>query len=158
MGGNILKWDYEKCKDECLKYKTKKELRKNSQGCYLRIRREKWLELFEHMIYGKIKWTKEKCMDEIKNYKSYSEYRNTSKSYAPARDNKWLSEICEYFKIKKQKHKGYWNKDRCHEESLKYKTRKEFSKISRSAYISAYRNKWLDDICSHMIKNPNHHS
>jgi len=43
-----------------------------------------------------------------------------------------------------------WQYDDCKEEALKYKTRKEFSIKSRSAYISAYRNKWLDDICSHM--------
>jgi hypothetical protein len=88
--------------------------------------------------------------DEIKNYKSYYEYRSISKSYAAARDNKWLEEICQFFNIEKQKSKNYWTKNNCEEEALKYNTRKEFGIKSRSAYISVYRNKWLDDICSHM--------
>ena len=45
-----------------------------------------------------------------------------------------------------------WNKEKCQEESLKYKTRSEFSKNNPSAYMSANRNNWLDEICIHMIK------
>lgn len=150
LGGNILIWHYDNCKEEALKFNTRRELKNKSLGCYLRICREKWFELFDHMANGRIKWTKDKCMDEIKNYKTYYEYRTRSKSYAAARDNKWLEEICNYFNIKKQKSKRYWTKTRCREEALKYHSRKEFGIKSRSAYISSLRNNWLDDICSHM--------
>jgi abortive infection bacteriophage resistance protein len=44
-----------------------------------------------------------------------------------------------------------WTKEKCQEESLKYKIRSEFQKKSISAYCAAQRNKWLDEICSHMI-------
>ena len=150
LGGNILKWNYEECKKESLKYNTKKDLMKNSLGCYLRINREKWTELFDHMINGRIKWTKENCFNDIKNYDSYYEYRSKSKSYAAARDNKWLEEICDHFNIKKQKAKNHWIKENCQIESLKYESRNEFHKKSSSAYISSLRNNWLDDICKHM--------
>lgn len=47
---------------------------------------------------------------------------------------------------------GYWNdKDRCRAEAAKYNTRSEFLRGSVSAYNSAYKHKWLDEICSHMI-------
>lgn len=44
----------------------------------------------------------------------------------------------------------YWTKEKCHEVSLKCKSRKEFSVQYISAYINSRKNKWLDDICFHM--------
>lgn len=41
---------------------------------------------------------------------------------------------------------NYWTKDRCHEEALKYKTRKEFAKKKRRVYDYAKKMGWLDDI------------
>ena len=57
----------------------------------------------------------------------------------------------------RQKPSGYWTKERCQVESLKYQTRGEFQILSDSVYQISRRNKWLDDICSHMeeIKKPN---
>jgi len=46
---------------------------------------------------------------------------------------------------------NYWTKERCSEEASKYFTRTEFSKKAVSAYIKARKNKWLDEICKHMI-------
>ncbi len=51
--------------------------------------------------------------------------------------------------VKKYKN-GYWDKEKCAKEALKYKTRTEFFKSSRSAYKSALRNCWLNELCSHM--------
>jgi len=48
---------------------------------------------------------------------------------------------------------GYWTiKENCQIESLKYKTRSEFYKVSRSAYNSSRKNGWLDEICNHMVE------
>ena len=49
-----------------------------------------------------------------------------------------------------KKPNGYWTKERCHKEALKYSIRKEFVKGSSGAYNAAYKNGWLDEICSHM--------
>jgi len=43
-----------------------------------------------------------------------------------------------------------WTKEKCQVEALKYMERKVFSVNSHSAYNSARKNKWLDDICGHM--------
>ena len=48
---------------------------------------------------------------------------------------------------------GYWNKDRCKEEALKYSHRKEFQRGCGSAYTAAQRHDWIDEVCSHMITN-----
>ena len=37
-------------------------------------------------------------------------------------------------------------------DSKKYKTRTEWAKNSATAYQSARKNGWLDEVCSHMIK------
>lgn len=50
---------------------------------------------------------------------------------------------------------GYWTKEKCKEESLKYSNRKEFKMLCKSAYAIVQRNgwsnNWLDDICFHMV-------
>jgi hypothetical protein len=38
------------------------------------------------------------------------------------------------------KERGYWIKEKCQEEALKYKNRCEFTKCSMGAYLSAQRN------------------
>jgi hypothetical protein len=47
--------------------------------------------------------------------------------------------------------RNYWTKERCLEESSKYESRKDFQKNSKSCYNTAYKNKWLDDVCKHMV-------
>lgn len=49
------------------------------------------------------------------------------------------------------KRKVYWTKERCHEEALKFNSRGDFQKKSRSAYLTSYKKGWLNDVCSHMI-------
>ena len=53
--------------------------------------------------------------------------------------------------MKKRLPNGYWTKEKCAEEALKYGSRGIFYKKSGSAYTISRNNKWLDEICSHMI-------
>ena len=50
-----------------------------------------------------------------------------------------------------------WTKEHCEEIALKYNSRNEFKKNSPNIYNACVRNKWLEDVCSHMgeplIKN-----
>ncbi len=45
---------------------------------------------------------------------------------------------------------GYWTKEKCKEESLKYSNRKEFKMLSKSAYAIVQRNGWSNELCGHM--------
>lgn len=49
-----------------------------------------------------------------------------------------------------KKCKGYWTKENCQKEALKYNSRKEFLDKYCDAYRSSVKNKWLDEICKHM--------
>lgn len=96
-------------------------------------------------------WTNETCEDEAKKYKTRKDFKIKSTSaYKYAVRNNILEDVCTHMK-QKQKEPGYWTKERCQEESLKYKHRKEFQKNSGSAYNVASKNGWLDEICSHML-------
>jgi hypothetical protein len=44
----------------------------------------------------------------------------------------------------------FWTKEKCYIEALKYENKKDFRLNSCGAYSSAYKNGWLDEICSHM--------
>ena len=48
---------------------------------------------------------------------------------------------------------GYiiWTHERVEEVALKYNKRTDFKKNNAGAYDAAWRNNWLDDVCSHMI-------
>jgi hypothetical protein len=52
-----------------------------------------------------------------------------------------------------KKKNGYWTKERCKEVAEKYNKRIDFQKGNSSAHSAAFKNGWLDEICSHMSYN-----
>jgi hypothetical protein len=53
--------------------------------------------------------------------------------------------------------KNFWNKEECSKEALKYHSKVDFVKHTMSAYNSAIKNGWLEEITSHMAR-PVHHN
>lgn len=49
------------------------------------------------------------------------------------------------------KERNYYTKERCTQLALECKSRSEFRSKHNSAYQRAYKKKWLDEICSHML-------
>jgi hypothetical protein len=95
-------------------------------------------------------WNKDKCFEESIKYNTRTEFQIKNPSaYISSRKNGWLNDIC-YHMIEKIKPPGFWTKNKCLEESSRYKTRSEFNKFSSKAYQHAWQNGWLDEICSHM--------
>ena len=45
---------------------------------------------------------------------------------------------------------GYWTLERCKEDALKYNSRSEWWKKSKSSYNKSSKEGWLDECCSHM--------
>jgi len=154
LGGITIFWTYKKCKEAALKCKTRYEFTKNFGGSYNTSIRNGWLdEICGHMDVLRKKWTKEECKEEALKYNTKIEFReNNPSAYQSAYVHGWLDEICSHME-ETQKPSGYWTKEKCQEEALKYKTKTDFTQNSGSAYVSAAKNGWLDDICSHMIGN-----
>jgi len=98
---------------------------------------------------GSPKYTVEYCKRIASRYSRRSSFQKGSHLiYNYAFRHGFLDEICKHMdRVSVIQH---WTKERCQEEANKYKTRKDFQKKCRGAYAAAYRNKWLDDICTHM--------
>jgi len=145
IGGNNFKWTKEKCLKESLKYKNRNEFSLKSPGSYRSSLRCNWLdEICSHMIKQNI-WNKENCKKEALKYSSRFEFsKNSKSSYSSSLNNGWLDEICEHMGEKKMK-RNYWNYETCKTESLKYKTKTEFSIKSSHSYKISRINKWLND-------------
>jgi predicted GIY-YIG superfamily endonuclease len=96
------------------------------------------------------KWTKEKCLEIALKYEYRIDWhKENANSYQAALRYGWLKECTEHMK-RHQREKGYWTKEKCHKEALKYKSRYSFTKGSPGAWMSATRRGFLDEICSHM--------
>lgn len=99
---------------------------------------------------GSPKYTFEYCV-EIAN--RYAHIRNFQKGntlvYNYVVRHGWLDKICKHMD-KDTQEANHWTKERCLEVANNFKTRTDFQKGCRGAYAAAYRNKWLDEICSHM--------
>ena len=94
-------------------------------------------------------WTKERCQNAALNYKIKKDFCKNEYAYKVALKNNWLKDICSHMEINTKNLAGYWTKERCLETALKYDIRKKFRE-NEYAYQVALRNRWLDDICSHM--------
>jgi hypothetical protein len=158
MVDGSIKWTKEKCWEEALKYNTKSELKNENASVYQIIRKNGWADdLFSHMVHDArtlvkyTKWTYEACKKEALKYNTRISFqKNSPISYNSAWKRRWLDEICSHM-VSTTKPNGYWTKERCQEEALKYKHKIDFMKGSKSAYTASKRKEWYDEICSHMI-------
>ena len=112
---------------------------------------------------GNIIWTFEKCKNEALKYERRIDFARKSESaYNAARRYRWLEKICKHMLNVRKHYKpvGYWTKNRCKKEALKYNKRNEFSEKSSGAYMACLKNKWLNEVCTHMkgkVQKPNNY-
>jgi len=100
---------------------------------------------------AKIFYTFEICKAEAIKYNTRNEFYIKSKgAYCASWNNKWLNAVCEHMSIKRPSRIKH-TFETCKEVAKKYHSRKEFSIKDKSAYQVSAKNKWLDDICKHMI-------
>ncbi len=138
-------WDYEKCKEEALKYKSRGEFCKGSIRAYQVALKNGWLNDYTWFeIKWEKKWNHDTCMDEAKKYNSRGEFcKGNFTAYNAALKNGWLDEY-DWF-VQKHKPNGSWNYYTCKEEAKKFNTRTEFMKGVPGAYAIALKNGWLND-------------
>ncbi len=149
-------WTKEKCQEESLKYNNIKDFRKNNKSCYSTCVKNEWLDDIKKNKDGtrnkKGYWSKDKCREEALKYNSRSDFCNNNQhAYKISLDNDWLDYICSHMETFSQP-KGYWTYEKCKNEALKYKTRKQFKKKCSTAFSTSYTNFWMDDVCSHMTR------
>jgi predicted GIY-YIG superfamily endonuclease len=145
-------WTYERCKEEALKYNTRKEFMASKNGARLAAVRNGWIhDICSHMdyIFFPNNWWNDKtrCKEEVAKYKTREELRDNSyEAYKSIHRNGWWDELCSELIYTT----ANWNKSNVLAEALKYKHRSDFGDTSPGAYASAVRNGWLDEACLHM--------
>jgi predicted GIY-YIG superfamily endonuclease len=97
-------------------------------------------------------WTYENCKECALKCKSKNEIKlKYNGAYSSMFKHNWYKELTSHLNDTNKKPNGYWTFERCKEEALKYKVKKDFEKGCVSAYNKCVKNKWLDITCSHMI-------
>jgi hypothetical protein len=110
------------------------------------------IQLGEYKIMPQGYWTEERCLEEAKKYKTVTEWvKNSGSSYSIASRDGFLDQ-CTAHMQSVQKPTGYWTKERCVEEALKFNTVSEWKKNSSSSYTRASKNNWVDECTKHMKK------
>lgn len=95
-------------------------------------------------------WTFERVKEEALKYNTKKEFREKSPScQSLTKMRGWMAEVTSHMEIERQPN-GYWTKERCAEKASEFNHRGEFNSSAKSAYLTAYKNGWLDEICEHM--------
>jgi predicted GIY-YIG superfamily endonuclease len=188
-------WNFERVKEEALKYKYKKDFKKYSNGAYCAAKSNKWYDIVcSHML---ILGNRVKRCIYVWEFEDNSAYIGLTYNFEERKYNhsvdkrssvyKQLSSclgICyklteyidkkeaqklETFYIEKYKNNGWsvlnkvkagalggselkYTFETCAKEALKYKHRSEFKYKNKNIYQATIRNKWIDNICSHMTR------
>ena len=97
-------------------------------------------------------WTLELCKEEALKYTTKVDWaKKSTSSQQAARKNGWYKE-CTAHMIELLKPAGYWTKERCMEEALKYDAKSIWAKNSDSTYNSARKNGWFEECTAHMVE------
>lgn len=113
LGGDIIKWTYEICRDESLKYTSLAEFRNKNNNCLSRIYKNGWKELLTHLLCDKLPndyWDSyERCLDAAKKCKTKTEFCNKHRgAYNSSVKNLWLDDIYNKCNIKTLKSPLYY--------------------------------------------------
>ena len=151
LGSPWVKWNYETCFQEALKYKRKCDFKKKSSGAYAASVKHNWYK--NYVWFGKNKnnntheknyWNYETCFQEALKYKNKKEFEQNCETAAKkAYKNGWMKDYV-WFKNPKRG-KNYWTYEVCKEIAKLCKTRTEFARKYDTAYKKSLKNKWIDE-------------
>lgn len=151
-------WTLDRCIESALEFDTSKEWREYQSSAYLVACRNGWIDICWPRTDDNEKkppgyWTLERCIESAKQFKVRKEWsKGEAGAYDSASRNGWLN-ICLPLtddKYNGRRPNGYWNLKRCTESAEQFNTRSEWAKGESGAYLSAYKNGWLNKCCVHM--------
>lgn len=150
-----IKNDSETVRLEAQKYSTRQEFKHGSNSAYEYARKHHLLDaICTHMTrpLPKVKWTDEAILEEAKKYSSKEDFRKAcSAAYTIAHKRGIIEKVCSHM-ASSRKTRDYWTFEQCQKAASKYQSRNDFKKNDGSAYSTAVRNGWIEQICTHMIK------
>ena len=152
-------WTKEKCHEAALKCETKFEFYTEYNTAYQTATHHGWLtDIGSHLkVSTSVKfpskyWTKAKCRKEALKYDTKFDFQSFSrKAYVAALRKGWLDDITSHMQ-EIRKPNGYWTKEKCHQEALRFNHKTDFATYSGGALKYAQKQGWVTDICSHMTR------
>lgn len=144
-------WTKTRVFEESHKYNNKKEFEEKAKTAYILALKNKWLKemiWLKTMSMGHVsQWTRSRIIEESRKYTSKTEFAIKSPTaYQHAIKDKTIFFEMPWL-IEKKKPNGWWNdKKRVIEEGKKYNTKTSFANASYSAWKSAKRNGWLEEM------------
>lgn len=150
-------WTRERVFEESHKYTNKKDFEANASTAFQKAMQNGWLKQMpwlKPLPLGPVTvWTRERIIEESKKYISRTEFAEKSPTaYHHACEDKSIFQEMPWI-VEKKKPDGWWNdKARVMEEGRKYTSRTAFAEGSYSAWKSAQRHGWIDEMT--WLKNP----
>lgn len=135
------KWTEDVCREEALKYKSRKDFRKYCRGAYDKAQECGWLEGYTWLSYFKplSEWDYESCKEEASKYSNKFEFQKHSYgAYKSSLKNGWLD---EFYPVPLRRVLDY---DTCKQLASKYRTKGELLAGDKSLYGTILKKGWLD--------------
>lgn len=144
----------ERCAELALQCSTRIEFKKKSPSAYRACVKLGWLqEVCGHMperVVPKYKWTDEKVAEVLARYTdaaSFAREQTALRSVLLSRGD-YITRTAHF---SRQKGKPLiWSKEACAREARGYSSRSAFKAYSPSAYASAAKHGWMEEIIGHM--------
>ena len=147
-------WTYERCKEESSRFTSVEDWCREHNVSYRHAKSNGW---FEELSCNMVKliptneWTKELCLQEALKYDTKTKWcKGHNRSSKAAKINGWYDECTAHMEIKAQV--GYWTKELCHAEALKYSIKQHWKKGHGKSYSYAMRHGWYDECTTHMVE------
>ena len=90
------KWTEEVCREEALKYTSRKEFRRMCEGAYNKAKEMGWLESYDWLAYNKLlkEWDYESCKKEAMKYHNRNEFgKHSHGAYKRSLKEGWLDDF-----------------------------------------------------------------
>ena len=139
------KWTKEVCRDEALKYTSRKDFRRMSKGAYDKAKEMGWLEEYTWLSHNKAHsdWDYESCKKEAQKYNNRFEFgKHSYGAYTRSREQGWLD---DFYPNPLRRVLDY---ETCKRLAAKYLTPQEMRKADRSLYETIKKKGWMDDFFS----------
>ena len=136
------KWTEDVCREEALKYKSRKDFRKYCKGAYDKAKECGWLEGYTWLSFPKplSEWDYDSCKEEASKYSNKYEFQKHSYSaYKISLKNGWLD---KFYPVPLRRVLDY---DTCKQLALKYKTKRELLANDKSLYGTILKKGWMND-------------
>ena len=145
----ITVWTEDVCRNEALKYKTRKDFRRSCRGAHDKAKECGWLDSYTWLAHYKShsEWDYESCKEEASKYSNRFEFQKHSYgAYKSSLKNGWLD---EFYPVPLRRILDYAT---CKQLASKYKTKGELLAGDKSLYGTILKKGWMKDFFPEILK------